>query len=286
MYARFVGILGAIFVMVALGCQNRPGVSQLSEDEQTVEKDMGTEEPKSLQEVDPAPILQEANELEISEPPSLQAPVQESVAASDLPAVEKDSVANDTAPLNIHCSEEDLDKDESKRWRRCYLGYEEQDKIRPILAKALDVAMEEVNVSSSGEAMGPWLSSYYLSGSYHVGELPPDRVTSSFVIDANSRTLLSPSKENVATIFRNLKVFSDKPKPFHARAFALLLYWGVADRSLRLTESKRYRHRRGICVELTLQTRPHPQERAAIRKETRAYLITKDYDIEELPSCR
>jgi len=285
MYARFVGILCAIFVVVsALGCQNRPSVSQASEDEQTVEKDMDAEEPKLQQEVDPAPILQGVNESD--EPPSPQTPAPEFVAASDLPAVEEEPLADDSAPLDIRCTEKYMRKDESKRWRRCYLDEGEQDRIRHILAKALDVAMEEVTVGSSGEAHGPWLSSFYLSGSYYVGDLPADRVTSSFVIDANSQTMLSPSKESVADIFRALKVLSDKPKPFPARAFGLLLYWGMADKSMDPTEFKRYRHRRGICVELTLETRPPQFGRYGIRQETHAYLITKDYDIEVLLSCR
>jgi len=287
MYARLVGILCAIFVVVsALGCQNRSSVSQPSESERTTERDMSAKESELQQEVNTDPTLQEARESEIGAQPPTQEPVPESAAVLDSPADENETFANESDPLDIHCSEEDLDKDESKRWRGCYLGDEEQDKIRPIIAKALNVNEGHITLNCFGYAFGPWLSSFYVSGPYHVGELPADRVVNTFVIDVNSQTMLSPSKESVATIFRALKVLSDKPKPFPARAFALLLYWGMADKNMDLIESKRYRHRRGICVELTLETRPPQFGRYGIRQETHAYLITKDYDIEELPSCQ
>jgi len=290
MNVRFAAALCAFFVvaaMTALACQNRPSVPQPSEDERAIEKDMSTEEPELQQALAPEPVLQEAKESEIGGQPSTQDPAPEAVHVSNSPAVEDEIFANESDPLDIHCSVEDLDKDESKRWRRCYLGYEEQDKIRPILAKALGVAEEGVTTHSSGHALGPWLSSFYVLGPYQAGPSRADRSFDIFVIDANSRMMLSPSKESVATIFRNLKVLSDKPKPFPARAFALLLYWGMTEGNLWLDDFKRYWHRRGICVELTLEKPPpDPKERAARRMETRAYLITKDYDIEELPSCR
>ncbi|MCL2325001.1 MAG: hypothetical protein FWC40_00650 [Proteobacteria bacterium] len=267
-------------VTTTLGCQNRPVMSQPPEDERVVEvePDMSTEK----MEIQP--------ESEVSAPQEVKEPVaQASDTIPDLLAEKENAQPDKAVHHDVNCRDDDLSKKKDVRWRDYYFCDEERAPIQQIIAKALNVAFDEVTVRVGGfaQAFGPWVS-----GSYYVGEYPANKVVDTFIVDMNAQTMLLPSRESVAEIFRTLKVISDKPKPFPTKAFAYILCWGMVGKSMDLIDSKRHRHRRGICIELALQTRNHPchpdrscrQPRP--RQETRAFLITKDYDIEELPSCR
>jgi len=255
------------------------------------ENDISTKEPELRQEVNPSPTLQEAKESEIDEHPPTQDSAPDAAAVSDSPANEDETFTGESVLLDL-CPEDvyelspgysEYRKSDSYdiRWRWCHLDDKEVDKIKFIIAKAHDVAMEKVWFHGSTSAYGPWLSSSYLYGEYSVAnkDLTP------FVIDMNSQTMLSPSKESVAEIFRALNVLSDDPEPLPAEAFAELLYWGMNDVYKRPSDFERYPHRRGICIELKLSGPYRGRGIPPPIVATPTFLITKDYNIEVLPNC-